>query len=173
MRWVSAMPFVPSIVLRSTFGTDGPPGTVQLIDAVEGVLAGVTVMTGAPGRGVGDGVALAEGVVPGVGETRGVGVGVAPMAIGPAVTVPVLTSGAKVSSGGASTERCASTVVTGEMIRPVDALSNSGPPPPQAAEAKMNTAREATRTVLMQRGRRPLAPPVQICARQAGPWVRT
>src|SRR5688500_3210894 len=115
------MPFVPSISLTSTLGTDGLPGTLQLIDAVEGVAPGVTVTTGAPGRGEGVAVAEIEDVVAaGVGETRGVGVGVAPMATGPAVTVPVLTSGAKASSGCASTERCASTVVTGEMMIPVE-----------------------------------------------------
>src|SRR4051794_31603882 len=101
MRWVSWTPFAPSMFLTSTFGVEGLPGTLQLIDAVEGVAAGVTVTTGAPGRGVCVTVAVPAGrVVSGVGETRGVEVGVGPMVSGPEVTVPVLTSGAKGTSGG-------------------------------------------------------------------------
>src|SRR5215218_113335 len=99
MRWVSWTSFVPSMFLMSTLGTDGLLGTVQLIDAVDGVAAGVTVTSGAPGGRVGVGVGVPAGRVgSSVGEMRGVGVVVGPMVMGPDVTVPVLTSGAKVSS---------------------------------------------------------------------------
>src|SRR5262245_8081465 len=84
MRCVSWTPFAPSMFFRSTLGTDGLPGTLQLIDAVEGVAAGVAVTTGAPGCRVEVGVGLPAGrVTSGVGDTDGAGTAVGPIVIGP------------------------------------------------------------------------------------------